>query len=473
MGAVRIVELSGEPEGLSPAVLPDESGAPAVLVAGDHAAAETLAAAGVEAVRLADLGVPAGAPPQAVVEALLEAARDRDVTLFTSQFPFQRPGVVTGLLSAGGAAGVELYPADSPLSVLMLALDVDITAGVDIADARALGSHRSWREGHLVVVGVHNAVLASKVAQSLLREYPDDHMVVLARRTSRGGFELEAVALGDMGNAAVGLRDAAVYVPPSRLEPPGDFRELVRIVSVLRGPDGCPWDREQTPSTLRKNVIEEAYEVVGAIEAEDDDGLAEELGDLLLQIVLQAQMASERGAFDIADVTRGITRKLRRRHPHIFGELEVSGADEVMRNWEAIKREEKAGESVLAGVPKGLPSLALAQKISKKVAGVGFDWETVEDVWEKVHEEIEELKEADGRGDVAEEVGDVLFTVVNVARKYGVDAEIALRDACEKFVRRFDALEEAARAGGVPLEEMPLQDMERLWQDAKRRERDR
>ena len=255
---------------------------------------------------------------------------------------------------------------------------------------------------------------------------------------------------------------------------PGSFYDLVHLVGVLRGPDGCPWDLEQTPMTLRKNVIEEAYEVVSAIEAPERHALAEELGDLLLQIVFQAQMAAEEGLFDIDDVTRSITEKLERRHPHVFEGLDVSGPEDVIRTWDAIKRDEKAGASVLDGVPAGLPSLARAQKISRRAAGIGFDWETVEDVWAKVHEEIDELKAAEsGTDEVAAEVGDVLFTVVNVARKLGVDAEIALRDACDRFGDRFTEMEREAKDGGRDLTAMGADDMERLWQDAKERLRER
>jgi MazG family protein len=278
--------------------------------------------------------------------------------------------------------------------------------------------------------------------------------------------------VSELGEAATVCADAAVYVPPTRIEPPGRFEDLVRIIAVLRGPDGCPWDREQTPMSLREHVIEEAYEVVAAIEAGDPALLAEELGDLLLQIVLQAQIAGEEDLFDIRDVTAGIAAKLRRRHPHIFGDVQVSGAEEVSRNWDAIKRGEKAVDSALDGVPAGLPSLARAQKISRRAAGIGFDWETVEDVWDKVHEEIDELKDAQGAGErVAEEVGDVLFTVVNVARKLGVDSEVALRDACDKFARRFAVMEAAAAAAGTSLEQMETSQMERLWHDAKQGER--
>jgi MazG family protein len=269
--------------------------------------------------------------------------------------------------------------------------------------------------------------------------------------------------------AATGTAAAAATAEALRAARASGFAELVRTISILRGPGGCPWDLEQTHMSLRPNVIEEAYEVVGAIEAADDMSLAEELGDLMLQIVFHAQMGSEDATFDVEDVCWGIVTKLRRRHPHIFGETQVSGPAEVMRNWDEIKREEKPeGAGILDTVPAGLPSLMRAQKISRRAAGVGFDWETVDQVWDKVSEEIQELRDArEGTREVEEEVGDVLFAIVNVARKLGVDAEVALRETCDKFQNRFAGMEEAADASGRGLSEMGIDELEELWQRAK------
>jgi len=220
--------------------------------------------------------------------------------------------------------------------------------------------------------------------------------------------------------------------------------------------------------SLRKHMIEEAYEAVQAIEDGDDLALVDELGDLLLQIVFHAQMASEAGSFGIDDVTDAIVEKLRRRHPHIFGTVSVSGSEDVIQNWDAIKRDESEGKATLSGVPRGLPSLMRAQKMSRKAAGTGFDWETVDDVWVKVHEEIQELREASQDLEHAtEEVGDLLFTVVNVARKLGVDAETALHQACDKFQTRFGHMEDASAESGLSLSDLNIDEFERLWKDAK------
>jgi tetrapyrrole methylase family protein/MazG family protein len=298
--------------------------------------------------------------------------------------------------------------------------------------------------------------------------FEPEHPIVVVGSLEGGGFELAMATVGDIPELTGLGPDTVVYLPPVKVEPPGSFAELVRTVATLRGPDGCPWDREQDHMSLRKNVIEEAYEVVEAIEAGSAGALTEELGDLLLQIALHAQIASEAGRFDIDDVTAGIVTKLRRRHPHIFGTVEVADSDEVIANWEAIKREEKGDEGLLESVPESLPALLRAQKISRRVAHEGFDWEDVEDVWEKVHEEIDELKAARaGTPDVVEEIGDVLFTMVNVARKLGVEAETALRGACDKFARRYASMEELAQARGTSLAELETSQMEELWTQVK------
>ena len=246
------------------------------------------------------------------------------------------------------------------------------------------------------------------------------------------------------------------------------FDELVRIMAVLRAPDGCPWDREQTHMSLRKHLVEEAYEAVAAIEAGDDAEMADELGDILLQVVFHAQIASEDGRFDIDDVADAIVTKLRRRHPHIFADAVADTAAEVVERWDLIKRTEKAGKGALAGIAQTLPALTLAEKISRRAVGVGFEWDSVEDVWDKVHEEIGELREtAPGSPEAEDELGDLLFTVVNVGRKMGVDPEQALRGACSKFTRRFTEMERIAAETGTDLSELGTDDMEALWRRAK------
>lgn len=271
------------------------------------------------------------------------------------------------------------------------------------------------------------------------------------------------------------------------------FDEFVATIEALRAPDGCPWDREQTHRSIAGNMVEEAYEAVDAIEADDGSHMLEELGDVLLQVVLQSQIAADAGEFTIDDVCRVVNEKIVRRHPHVFGEMEAGDANEVLDVWDQIKMAEReaadaagaAPASLLDGVPKSFPALKQAQKISRKAASAGFEWETVDDVWAKVDEEVAELKAAytaapksangkvDGSTDpqalaaVELEMGDVLFSLVNVARKMGVQAEEALRATCGKFRARWAFMEGAAAGQGRRVEDLSMEEMEGLWQMSK------
>ncbi len=253
------------------------------------------------------------------------------------------------------------------------------------------------------------------------------------------------------------------------------FDEFVDVIAALRAPDGCPWDREQTHRSIAKNMVEEAYEAVHAIETDDIAEIREELGDVLLQVVLHAQIAADAGEFTIDDVVTSITAKIVRRHPHVFGEdVAADTASEVLANWDQIKATERAEKSqgLLDTVPHALPGLMLAQTISRKAVSAGFEWDTLDDVWGKVHEELEELRETEpGSPEAADEIGDVLFTIVNLARKQGIDAETALRGTCDKFRSRWSAMERAAALESRNVSDMTLDEQEALWQQAKRTEK--
>jgi len=245
---------------------------------------------------------------------------------------------------------------------------------------------------------------------------------------------------------------------------------LLRIMARLRAPDGCPWDREQSHATLRAAVIEEGYEVAAAISSGDGANLREELGDLLLQVVFHAQMASERGDWDFDAVATGIVEKLVRRHPHVFGSENAADSSEVLKRWEEIKREEKGAKagSLLDGVSEGLPGLLRAEKIQKRAAKAGFDWSEVPPVIAKVREELAEVEAAmSDPVKVEEEIGDLLFSVVNLARKLKVDGEVALQGATEKFSQRFRKIETIASQRGLALEKMSLAEMDAIWDEVK------
>lgn len=276
------------------------------------------------------------------------------------------------------------------------------------------------------------------------------------------------------------------------------FDSFVATIAALRAPGGCPWDREQTHASIADNLIEEAYEAVDAIESDDIAHLREELGDVLLQVVLQSQIASDAGEFTIDDVCADIDAKIIRRHPHVFGEVAADSANEVLDLWDRVKLAERSGEGqgsadaasgLLDGVPKGFPALMQAQKISRKAASAGFEWDALDDVWAKAREEESELREAyaaapktpdgkvvfdavpDERSRAVEvEFGDLLFALVNVGRRMGINSEGALRASCAKFRARWAHIERCARARGVRVEEVPQPELERLWRQAKEAE---
>lgn len=246
------------------------------------------------------------------------------------------------------------------------------------------------------------------------------------------------------------------------------FEELMRIMRKLRAE--CPWDKAQSFESLREYVLEEAYEVVQAIDDKNWNSLKEELGDLALQIAFQSVIAEEQKLFTVEDVLQGINAKLIERHPHVFGSTQVTSASEVEKNWENIKRKGKA-DSVLQGIPKHMGALLRAQKVQQKAAKVGFDWDKIEDVVLKLDEEVAELKEAIAdriQEKIEEEMGDILFSIVNIARRSGINAEDALRRTTNKFIARFQYIEEQMRARNLKWEEMDLAGMDQLWEEAKR-----
>jgi MazG family protein len=256
------------------------------------------------------------------------------------------------------------------------------------------------------------------------------------------------------------------------------LERLRNIVARLRSPDGCPWDLEQTHRSLKPHLIEECYELIDAINAGEDEGMKEELGDILLQVVLHSQIASEEGRFDLDDVATAIADKLVARHPHVFGETRLPDSAAVLQQWERLKRTEKQERrsaerrSALDGVPKWLPALARAQKVQTKAAGVGFDWSDAEGALAKVREELAEVETASAQR-LEEEIGDLLFAVVNFARKKGLDAEGLLLQSTAKFVFRFTAMERLAKDRGLDLIALGLREMDELWEEAKNLQRDR
>jgi len=377
--------------------------------------------------------------------------------------------------SAAAAAGldIKLLPGVSFLDVAYDRLGIDPVDGLAVIDAFDIGRLASPSAVGMVVSQVYSRQVASELKLSLAKLYGDEYEIVVLHRLTLPGETVRRIPLYELDRLTDIDHLTTVYVPPRLSGNAGlPLGPLVDVMARLRSPGGCPWDIEQTHASLRRYMIEEVYEVLEAVEMADDACLCEELGDLLLQIVFHAQIAAERGAFSIADVVERVAGKLVHRHPHVFGDVIVRSADDVVVNWEKIKAREKKGlrPSVLDGVPRGLPSLMRAFKLQTKAAKVGFDWDSPAPVWDKVAEELGELRRAvqSGAKDAIEsEMGDLLFAIVNLARFLGVEPEVALTAANNKFLRRFRYVEEAVQRSGKPWNAFSLQELDAFWEEAK------
>jgi tetrapyrrole methylase family protein/MazG family protein len=319
-----------------------------------------------------------------------------------------------------------------------------------------------------LLAGVDSPELAAHVREVLLTVYPKKHEVNLVE-----GQRSKVLHLADLEPSTFDFRPATCLYLPALAEGTA-FESFAEIVAHLRAPDGCPWDKEQTHESLRTHLLEESYEALEAMDLGDFASMREEFGDLLLQIVLNAQIASEAGEFTMTDVMKGIHDKIVRRHPHVFGDVEVDGVDGVLANWERLKeverrekRIENSEKGLLDGVPLSLPALTQAQEYQDRAARVGFDWPEIEGVLDKVREEIEEIKQAQDQEEVAAELGDLFFVLVNLARWKKVDAESALRGTNLKFKKRFGYVEQGAKKQGQSLSDMTLGEMDALWEEAK------
>jgi tetrapyrrole methylase family protein/MazG family protein len=360
----------------------------------------------------------------------------------------------------------------------------EILALFQLEDASSLNimaapEFQSWHtppnspEVNCLVLGFEPQKPLRPFLDALSAVYPRDHLVYIAITENSEKTGVESVPLNRLMDLPMDKVIRAVLIPA--LPPGSSFERFQEIVAHLRTPDGCPWDREQTHLTLRKHLIEEAYETLDAMDSGSAEKMREEFGDLLLQIVLHSQIAFESHEFTMTEVIRGIHDKIVRRHPHVFGDVEVSGVGNVLQNWEKIKADEREAnghgeKSLLDGLPSMLPSLVQAQEMQERAARVGFDWPEIDGVLEKINEEIAEIRNAENVNELTAEIGDLFFALVNLARWKGVDAESALRDANRKFKTRFSFIEDNARTTGRRLSDLTLDEMERLWQSSKNRE---
>jgi tetrapyrrole methylase family protein/MazG family protein len=373
------------------------------------------------------------------------------------------------------AIPVRIISGMSFIEPCLAALGIDVLDGLHVIDALCIvGGHSpSFSPDTPVLIGhLYSKDIAAGVKLNLMNQYPGEHPVSMLHFAGLDQPTVEKFSLVEIDRNSKIDPAAVLFVPPLLVA--SSFEAFQETIACLRAPGGCPWDRKQTHQTLRSNLLEEAYEVLQALDEDDPKALKEELGDLLLQIVLHAQIATDADEFRMADVVAGINTKIIRRHPHVFGDIVIDGTDDVLHLWEALKAEEREREGnhegLLHGVPRTLPALSQANEIQDRVVRVGFDWPKIDGVLDKIAEELGEVQQAEDQEKRAAEMGDLLFAVVNYARWINVNPEAALRAANKRFQRRFSCLEKAAHNAGQSVNDMTIEEMDQLWEAAKREE---
>ncbi|MDM0497752.1 nucleoside triphosphate pyrophosphohydrolase [Clostridium perfringens] len=371
----------------------------------------------------------------------------------------------------------EVLPAVSFVDAMMEALQVDPIEGVKIIDAFDMKNQILDKRVGTIITQVYNNFIASEVKLRLLEGYEDDTEIIFVRAAGVEGLEsIRKIPLYELDWQEDIDYLTSIYIPKD-LGNKKDFQDLLDIIETLRNPGGCPWDREQTHESLKSALLEECYEVIDAIENEDEDALIEELGDVLLQVVFHASIGKEDGYFDIMDVIGGISNKMINRHPHVFGNEEANTSEQVLVNWDEIKKEEKGIKTLteeMQNIAKSIPATTRAYKVQKKAKKVGFDWDNVNCAMDKVKEELNEIKEVyncEDKSIIEGEVGDLLFACINVARFLEVDGELALDKTIKKFIKRFSYIENEAIKNNKNLKDMTLEEMDKLWEEAKTSEK--
>jgi len=416
-----------------------------------------------------------------VSSVLTLGSRPAGVTYAVPGHPFVAEATSPEIIRRAKEAKIPVRVLDglSFLEPTFTLLELDPFPRCTLVDALelAMQHHPAFQPDVPVLISqIYSREVASNVKLTLMAVFPDDHPVKLVHAAGTSQAVVETLPLFEIDRSKnIGLL-SSLYISP--LEKETSFEAFQELVAHLRSPEGCPWDREQTHESLRSTLIEETYEVISALDQADTAGLEEELGDLMLQIVLHAQIAAEEGEFGMTDVLRGIHTKLVRRHPHVFGDAWLEDTDHVVRSWEKLKADERKNnekeklKGLLDGVPLALPSLAQAQSYQARAARVGFDWNEIAPVIEKVREELYEALTAKGEAHRETELGDLLFAVVNLARWFKVDAESVLRTTNQRFARRFAHIEKRASETGRTLHDMTLAEMDVFWDEAKKIERE-
>lgn len=413
-----------------------------------------------------------------MVAILLEQVKKSDIFYAVPGHPLVAEKTVQLLLEAERRkeCRVVIEGGQSFLDALFATLKIDPIEGFQLIDATSFQGDEWQLTKHTIFCQVYDSFIASEVKLTLMEQLPDDYPVYIVTAAGSKEEKVTKIPLYELDRAMTLNNLTSVYVPPVREEKLlyHRFETLRLVIATLRGPNGCPWDRKQTHESLKRYLLEEAYELFEAIDENDDEHMIEELGDVLLQVMLHAQIGEDEGMFSIDDVIRGITEKMIRRHPHVFGDITVENAEQVVENWQRIKEKEKKDRpaSLLDDVPKSLPNILKAYEFQKKAAKVGFDWDDVQPMWEKVEEEIAEFKrealeEENARSRLISEFGDILFALINIARYYDINPEEALHTTNRKFYQRFSYIEEQARKSGVALTSLSLAELDRFWEEAK------
>ena len=413
----------------------------------------------------------------AITEKILELGRrERGVIYAVPGHPFVAESTCPEIARLGCDEGlaVRIVEGLSFLEPTFSAIGLDPYPRLTLFDALTLGDLHVPTfapDAPVLIAQIYSRLVASEVKSTLTTIYPDQHPVRLIHAAGTKDQIVESLALYEIDRSEHSGLLTSLYVPS--LGEGTSFESFQEIVAHLRAPNGCPWDREQTHESLRKHLLEESYEAIAALDSGDFDSMREEFGDLLLQIMLHSQIASEEGEFTANDVVKGIYDKIIRRHPHVFGDAKVAGVDGVLTNWEKLKAKERTGKGekekgMLDGVPLALPALSQAQEYQDRAARVGFDWPVIDEVLDKLIEEAQEVRNAETDFELADEIGDLFFVLVNFARWKKVDAESALRGANMKFKKRFGHIEQTAKKQGRNLSDMKLEEMDALWNEAKK-----
>lgn len=414
-----------------------------------------------------------------IADTLIAYTEKQDIVYAVPGHPLVAEQTVQHLIEAEREGRVQLVikGGQSFLDPLFAAVRVDPIEGFQLLDGTAMRRDDVQMNQHIFIGQVYDAFSASEVKLTLMEKYPDDYPVTIVTAAGSSQETIRTVPLYELDRDMHLSNLTTVYVPPvkersARYKEWQTFRE---IVAILRSPEGCPWDREQTHETLKRYAIEEVYELVEAINEQDDEAIIEELGDVLLQVFLHTQIGEDAGYFTMEDVLERIAEKMIRRHPHVFGEVTVSSSGEVVDNWQAIKASEKPQtESLLDGQRRHESSLLTSFNYQKKAASVGFQWPDQAGAWDKFDEEVKEWKEAIAKGNAEEqldEFGDVLFTLVNLARMSKLSPELAMQQANQKFERRFRHVEMSVKQGQGQFDGYTLEELDAFWQQAKQIER--